>query len=657
MSDPNFSNVSLLLHGNGTDGSTSFVDSSGTPKTVTPFGSAQISTGQSKFGGASMLFDGAADYVTIPNSASFEFGTGEFTIEAFVRLAAELSGDPDAPYSVVDARGDYTSGVAFSFVVSGSGYPNLHLGRSTTARNVAEGYMWTLDEYGDQQLVNSDSSGICITSPGIFYHIAAVRRSLGASLNDVLETYLGGVLSGSTEILPSYSVPTTSIGNILVGAGRVYASPGQMYGFFGGNIDNLRITKGVARYTANFDPPTEEFSDGVEYGADLSIPMMTLDAFVMDMTGTISADQSIPMMTLDAHFGASVEGIIPMMTIAANFGASAKGIIPMMTLNAAAHDSTGENSFQGVIPMMTLEADFGVSVDARIPMMTLDSAITSVALIRVELSIPMMTLDSAGTGSPCVVTAELAIPMMSMNANFGASGEGILPMMTMDASITAGGRLTANLTIPMMTMDATGTRQSYAWADLTIPMMVPVASITADLSIPMMVMDAGITAVVSITYEAYSINLSHAAGNPAPIDEVTRYTNFPFTQIVRYQNSYFGVAADGLYRLEGTTDDGEAIPYSIKTCIDDFKAPELKTVASAYISGRLGPNATVTLHAGEDGAESYDYSTLRGQAAQTHREKFGRGVKNRYFALGLAGEGTLEVDSIEFEVAKLTRRI
>ncbi|NDD68140.1 MAG: hypothetical protein EBZ29_01750, partial [Synechococcaceae bacterium WB9_4xC_028] len=52
--DPNYSNVSLLLNGNGTNGSTAFADSSSYSHTVTPVGNAQISTAQSKFGGASM---------------------------------------------------------------------------------------------------------------------------------------------------------------------------------------------------------------------------------------------------------------------------------------------------------------------------------------------------------------------------------------------------------------------------------------------------------------------------------------------------------------------------------------------------------------------------------------------------------------------------
>ena len=82
--DPNIASVSLLLSGNGINGSTSIIDSSPSPKTVTAFGNAQISTAQSKFGGASIAFDGVSDYLTVASSAGLTFGTGDFTIELWL---------------------------------------------------------------------------------------------------------------------------------------------------------------------------------------------------------------------------------------------------------------------------------------------------------------------------------------------------------------------------------------------------------------------------------------------------------------------------------------------------------------------------------------------------------------------------------------------
>lgn len=361
-----------------------------------------------------------------------------------------------------------------------------------------------------------------------------------------------------------------------------------------------------------------------------------------------AADLITPAMLLDASATAVVQCLGADLTL------------PVMTVDAYAHDATGENEARGVLPMLALQADFGGSATMPLPGLMIDAATTGAALITAEFRIPVMSLDGAGIGAPYVATVDLTVPLMTIMASQGGGAEMALPMMALSTSTTTSGLLTASLSIPIMSVGATGTLQTRGWAELSIPMLVPVVSVTSDLSIPMLALDAVITAVVTVSYEAYSVNLTHkprAQGQEPAVDETTHYTNFPFDRIVRYQGGYFGVAADGLYLLGGTTDDGVAIPYAVKTCIDDFGAAEKKTVASGYFGGRLGPDTTITLSAGEAGAESYTYSTPRGQLAQNHRERFGRGVKDRYFALGMAGAGELELDSVELEINKLTRRI
>jgi hypothetical protein len=162
------------------------------------------------------------------------------------------------------------------------------------------------------------------------------------------------------------------------------------------------------------------------------------------------------------------------------------------------------------------------------------------------------------------------------------------------------------------------------------------------------------TATVTATYEAYALNLKHNAEGP---DELTRYTNYPFDRIVRYKNSYFGMNSTGLYLLEGTTDDGTAIAFDVKTHKTDFGSPQKKTVEYAYFGGRMGAAATVTLHVGETSSEAYAYTTPRGATAQNYRQPFGRGIKNRYYALEAAGSGDLTIDSITLNVATLARKV
>ena len=75
-----------LLHFNGSDTSTTFTDESG--KTWTGAVTAQLDTAQKKFGTASLLLDGDSDYISTPDHADFDVGSGDFTIDFWVRFNA-----------------------------------------------------------------------------------------------------------------------------------------------------------------------------------------------------------------------------------------------------------------------------------------------------------------------------------------------------------------------------------------------------------------------------------------------------------------------------------------------------------------------------------------------------------------------------------------
>jgi hypothetical protein len=214
--DPDFANVSLLLHGDGANGSTTIVDSSPSPQTVTAFGNAQISTAQSKFGGASIAFDGSGDYLTGPsNNANFNFGTGDFTIEAFAYPVEPRSG------TIFCYRSSASDGV---IVIQYISQWFAKVGNTSVA--------------GGSVTINS------------FSHIAAVRAS------GVLTLYVNGTSVGSNSSATD-NVTGSASHVVRIGAPSESTSSLQWNGY----IDDLRITKGVARYTANFTPPTAPFPD------------------------------------------------------------------------------------------------------------------------------------------------------------------------------------------------------------------------------------------------------------------------------------------------------------------------------------------------------------------------------------------------------------
>jgi hypothetical protein len=215
--DPQFTSVSLLLHGNGTNGSTTITDSSPTPKTVTAFGNAQISTAQSKFGGASIAFDGTGDYLTTPASSSFAFGLADFTVELWL----------------------------YRF---GSGQQHLYDARDIGLND--NRILLYLDSSSQLTYYSNGAPRITTTSVptlSTWVHVALCRASGNSRL------FLNGVQVGATFADTISIVSPTA--TVAIGATNVGTTS------LNGYIDDFRITKGIARYTANFTPPTAAFPD------------------------------------------------------------------------------------------------------------------------------------------------------------------------------------------------------------------------------------------------------------------------------------------------------------------------------------------------------------------------------------------------------------
>jgi hypothetical protein len=221
--DPNFAFNSLLLHGDGTNGSTVITDSSGSPKTVTAVGNAQISTAiADPFGNSTgvIAFDGTGDYLSINGSTGLlNFSSEDFTVEAWV-YANSIAGR--------NIIGNYSGTVANS---------------SYVLQMVSNGNIESVIYVGNGAVTRAQAS----ISVNAWTHIASVRNS------NTLVTYVNGISTATASISPGASINTSSA-EIKIGT--------EAAGFFwNGYIDDLRITKGVARYTANFTPPTAPFPD------------------------------------------------------------------------------------------------------------------------------------------------------------------------------------------------------------------------------------------------------------------------------------------------------------------------------------------------------------------------------------------------------------
>lgn len=221
--DANWSDVVLLMDGEGT----SIVDSSSIAAnhTVTAYGPT-TSTAQYKYGQSSLAMTNTyGNRITVSNdNGEFSFGTGDFTVEAWIYLTATPGsmGYPDAAWVV--GGGQNNSATGFDLCISNSGI------------------RFSIDDFGSPQ-ISEATHGM---STSTWYHVAWVRNGT------TLAVYVDGVAKGTATVASTLSADSMTNG-IAIGAAEV--SSVSLDGNFPGYIDDLRITKGVARYTGTFTPP------------------------------------------------------------------------------------------------------------------------------------------------------------------------------------------------------------------------------------------------------------------------------------------------------------------------------------------------------------------------------------------------------------------
>ena len=224
--DPHFDKVSLLLHMDGVDGSTTFIDQLGAQ--CLPVGDARLSTAQSVYGGSSLLLGGSMDGLQINHSGAFNFGTGDFTVEMWVYVIA------------------HTNVTAALLASGGSGW--------------VSGECVLRFDTGSVLSLYANTNGILVgTGPfptGQWQHVAMCRSGGTASI------YQGGVAVASGW-LPGNLNFSNNLKSFLG-----YSDFDKIS--LNGYIDDLRVTKGLARYTSNFTPPSTPFPDAPDAGRTLA---------------------------------------------------------------------------------------------------------------------------------------------------------------------------------------------------------------------------------------------------------------------------------------------------------------------------------------------------------------------------------------------------
>lgn len=221
--------VKLILHFDGADGSKANYTSEDNDARTISLGTAtgtdtQLDTAQKKFGTASLLFDGTDDYATVPDSNDWYYASEPFTIDFWVRFAA-------------------LSNANLYRQLSGATYVSIAYNNLT--------HTITFDA------IDGGASNLEFTfpfSPNIntWYHIAVVRVNTDNAATG-WRGFIDGVSGVLTKVSGNWSDACPNI-SAVINLG------GQGASFLNGWMEEIRISKGIARWTADFTPPTAAYS-------------------------------------------------------------------------------------------------------------------------------------------------------------------------------------------------------------------------------------------------------------------------------------------------------------------------------------------------------------------------------------------------------------
>lgn len=214
-----FSATKLLLGVNGIDGATATSDESASAHTISFFGNAQLDTAQKKLGSASLLLDGTGDYISAPDHADWNLGSGLFGVESFIRPAS-VSGN-----QFLIAQWGALGSLAWVIWLSGSTLT------------------WNVSTSGNDN--NADMAGGTVVT-GSWQHVAATFDGTKYRL------FLEGVM------VDDFATPRTifnSTAELSIGAGA-----GGTF-TYNGHIDEARIIQGYSPYSSDggFTVPSAEF--------------------------------------------------------------------------------------------------------------------------------------------------------------------------------------------------------------------------------------------------------------------------------------------------------------------------------------------------------------------------------------------------------------
>ncbi len=568
--DVDYSKVTLLLKFDGSNGGTTFVDSSSTPKTLTATGALHTSNVLTpKYGIGSALFDSTGGNLKV-TAANLFTGTGDFCIEGYFNIATIPTSTKNLTYYSASSKG-------FNLEITTAGKLALY---------VQEG--------------NTYDIGINTVPLAAWNHWSVVRYAT------TFYVYLNGVLQTSRA-----SSSSLVSGDLYIGS---YNNTGN---YFIGNMDSIRISNGIPRYTSNFTPPSVEFGNA------------THEAF--PSSSIILTSTPITLFTINNWI---INGI--------GFNAFLNPMVA--TIQGIGFDSAG-----------TLIVDYGNVGDIQ------GFGFDSVATILGGSIIQGMGFDS-------VATIAIDAPEYAYIQGLGFD---VFPSITIASShdiaiqgygfdcsaIMEGGATLQGIgfdCIPLISIDAPVSIviqgygfHCYADIEAVVPEFIQIQGSGFDAMLWYGdIQGIGFDVNPVINFYSTLVNAQALVMN-MNTNEVTRFTNYPFSNIVRIADNYYGINSDGLYLINGDLDITAKINGSITLKDTDFGSFKSKRLRYVYLNSdtktKVTPYVDNKKKTGQDSAFNGRKCTL------------GLGNNGRYWQLQI--ENIKNLQGVEFLPESLQRRV
>ncbi len=276
----------------------------------------------------------------------------------------------------------------------------------------------------------------------------------------------------------------------------------------------------------------------------------------------------------------------------------------------------GGGYFNQKIKKITLAASGSIDnigfLSKQIPKIVLTASAVQEVLGAATLKIPLIRLSAAGVISPTgsLIKQILAIRMSSA-ATLGIVGN-------LSKSVAA------------VIIDASAYWQSENSATLSIPALRVYAN------------------AQSAIWEIISLNVKNLG--------LTNYSNYDYNSMSLFDGNVFGAKSDGIYLLSGDDDDGEDIPWSLKTGKIDIENQLSQKARHVWLSRRSSGDLLLIV---DDGEQEYEYPvTAYNESDDAVRVKLGKGIRSKYIQLELKNitNETLRLDSLKIFADRTSKK-